>query len=429
MSAEHPPRVLVVGSGWRFTSGISYYTCRLANALASQLPTDVLLMRQLVPTALYPGRGRVGRPVNDLDYAAGIEVYDGVDWHWGRSMRGARRFIETERPDVVVLQWWTGAVLHSYLRLAVLARRQGAKVVMEWHEVQDTGEARIPGVVRYVRKAMDLLLRRVDAHVVHSRYDLDLLHTAYGLEDDGAGSVTIVPHGPYDHVLTPEVDGPLEHGQPAVAAPDSTMARSDDFTVLYFGIIRPYKGLEDLVEAFSALPPAVRDTMRLTIVGETWEGWDAPLEAVAASPARDRITVVNRYVTDAEAQQHFANADAVALPYRRSSSSGPLHMAMSAGLPTIVTSVGGLVDAAEGYEGVTFVPPKDIPALTSALSSLRATRGRRYADPRSWEHTVAAYQGIFRHLGLTPHTPSEQTASAGAETASNSGHPHERATT
>ncbi|MEO7059010.1 MAG: glycosyltransferase [Lapillicoccus sp.] len=385
------PKVLVVGSGWRFTSGISYYTCRLANALSSQLPTSVLLMRQLVPTALYPGRGRVGSQVNDVDYVPEISVYDGVDWFWGRSMRGARTFIETERPDVVVLQWWTGAVLHSYLRLAALARRNGARVVMEWHEVQDTGEARIPGVVRYVRKVMDLLLRQVDAHVVHSRYDLDLLSAAYGLDEDGDASVRIVPHGPYDHV----------RAEPApVAAP--APRRSDDFTVLYFGIIRPYKGLEDLVEAFSALPPAVRDTMRLTIVGETWEGWDAPLDAVAASPARDRITVVNRYVTDAEAKQHFANADAVALPYRRSSSSGPLHMAMSAGLPTIVTSVGGLVDAASGYDGVTFVPPQDIPALTAALTSLRAQRGRRYADPHSWDTTVAAYQDIFRELGLSP---------------------------
>lgn len=419
MSTGHPPRVLVVGSGWRFTSGISYYTCRLANALSSQLPTDVLLMRQLVPTLLYPGRGRVGRPVNDVHYAEGIDVFDGLDWYWGRSMREARRFIETERPDVVILQWWTGAVLHSYLRLAALARRHGAKVVMEWHEVQDTGEARIPGVTRYVRKAMGLLLRQVDAHVVHSRYDLDLLHTAYGLKDDGAGSVTIVPHGPYDHVRTPETTESDRSTEAPDAVETASMPRSDDFTVLYFGIIRPYKGLEDLVEAFTALPPAVRDTMRLTIVGETWEGWDAPLEAVAASPARERITVVNRYVTDAEAQQHFANADAVALPYRRSSSSGPLHMAMSAGLPTIVTSVGGLVDATEGYEGVTFVPPQDVPALTSALSSLRASRGRRYADPRSWEHTVAAYQGIFSHLGLTPRpaTSPERPAVPGTETA------------
>ena len=425
MSAGHPPRVLVVGSGWRFTSGISYYTCRLANALAPELPTDVMLMRQLVPTALYPGRGRVGRPVNDVDYAAGIDVYDGVDWFWGSSMRGARRFIESERPDVVVLQWWTGAVLHSYLRLAALARRRGAKVVMEWHEVQDTGEARIPGVVRYVRKAMDLLLRQVDAHVVHSRYDLDLLEKAYGLEDDGAGSVTIVPHGPYDHVR----EKVAEHAQNTAAAPP--VRRSDDFTVLYFGIIRPYKGLEDLVEAFSALPPAIRDTMRLTIVGETWEGWDAPLEAVAASPARDRITVVNRYVTDAEAQQHFANADAVALPYRRSSSSGPLHMAMSAGLPTIVTSVGGLVDAASGYEGISFVPPQDVPALTAALTSLRASRGRRYADPHSWANTVDAYQGIFRQLGLAPDTRRDARDPASDTTPdSESAHRgHEQATT
>ncbi len=109
----------------------------------------------------------------------------------------------SQRPKVVVFQWWTGAVLHSYLSLARLARRHGARVVMEWHEVQDTGEARIPGVVRYVRKAMSALLSQVDAHVVHSQFDLELLHTAYGIQDDdrtGARRITVVPHGPYDHV-------------------------------------------------------------------------------------------------------------------------------------------------------------------------------------------------------------------------------------
>jgi len=144
------PAVLVVGSGWRFTSGISYYTCRLTNALAAVTPTRALLMRGLVPKALYPGRARVGTTVNDLTYVDAVDVYDGVDWFWGSSMRGARRFVQETPPDVLVLQWWTGAVLHSYLRLARLARRAGSRVVIEWHEVQDTGEARIPGVTRAV---------------------------------------------------------------------------------------------------------------------------------------------------------------------------------------------------------------------------------------------------------------------------------------
>lgn len=383
------PRVLIVGAGWRFTSGISYYTCRLANALATAVPADAVLMRQLIPTMLYPGRHRVGQRVNDLVYSPEITVYDGVDWWWGASMRGAASFIRERSPDVVVLQWWTGAVLHSYLRLVREARRQGAKVVIEWHEVQDTGEARVRGAQGYVHRGMRRLLRHVDAHVVHSAYDLDLLEKAFDITASGS-TATVIPHGPYDHVRA----GP--DGQPPVERPEDA-----PFNLLFFGVIRPYKGLEDLVEAFGALPTAVRKGMHLTIVGETWEGWTAPLEAVAASRVRDQITVVNRYVTDAEATEHFAGADAVVLPYRRSSSSGPLHMAMSAGLPVVVTAVGGLVEAASGYGGVSFVEPASVPRLTAALAELPATRGQRHLDVRDWQTTVASYLDIFRALGLS----------------------------
>lgn len=387
VSSLHPrdtrrPRVMVVGAGWRFTSGISYYTCRLTNAFAETTDTSALLMRQLVPTRLYPGRARVGRAVHALEYAPAVHVYDGVDWYWGRSMRDAVRFITAERPDVLVLQWWTGAVLHSYLRLARLVHRYGGRVVIEWHEVQDTGEARIPGVARYVVTAMRQLLRRVDGHVVHSRYDLELLRRTYPLPD---ARVAVAPHGPYDHYDRPEPDAPR---------------RDDAFVFLYFGVIRPYKGVEDLVAAFELLPEAVRSASRLVIVGETWEGWTAPLEAVAASPVNDRITVVNRYVDDAEVARYFAAADAVVLPYRRSSSSGPLHIAMSAGLPVVVASVGGLVEAAGDYPGVSFVPTRDPAALATAMAALPARRGERFDDPHSWGRTVDVYGELLTRLGL-----------------------------
>ena len=386
--APRATRVLVVGSGWRFTSGISYYTCRLANAFADRTATSVVLMRRLVPRFVYPGRSRVGSVVNDIDYAPEVDVYDGVDWYWGPSTRGLRAFFDRTRPDVVVLQWWTGAVLHSYLLLTSLLRARGTKVVVEWHEVQDTGEARVPGVVRYVRSAMRSLLRRVDAHVVHSEFDSDLLQRAYGLDPR---QITIIPHGPYDHVVDTT----------AVPAPDAGADAGDaPVRLLFFGTIRPYKGLEDLVEAFSSLPRELAERFRLTIVGETWEGWTGPLDAVAASPHRDRIDLVNRYVTDAEVRTHFAAADAVVLPYRRSSSSGPLQMAMSAGLPTVVTSVGGLVEAAGDYGGAIFVPPQEPAALAAALERLLAVRGERYADPHSWETSVTRFGQVFAGLGV-----------------------------
>jgi glycosyltransferase involved in cell wall biosynthesis len=377
---------MVVGSGWRFTSGISYYTCRLTNALAESTPTSALLMRQLVPTRLYPGRARVGTPVNELTYSTDVSVFDGIDWFWGRSMRDARRFVTANRPDVLVLQWWTGAVLHSYLHLAKLVRSHGGRVVIEWHEVQDTGEARIPGVTRYVVAAMKRLLRRADGHVVHSRYDLDLLRHTYELP---AERVAVAPHGPYDHHVGASGAG--------VVPP-----RDGDFVFLYFGVIRPYKGVEDLVAAFDLLPADVRENSRLVIVGETWEGWTLPLEAAAASPNSDRITIVNRYVDDAEVDDHFSTADAVVLPYHRSSSSGPLHIAMSSGLPVVVTSVGGLVEAAEGYGGASLVPPADPVALAAAMATLPATRGGRFTDPHSWSQTVDAYADLFARIGAPP---------------------------
>jgi glycosyltransferase involved in cell wall biosynthesis len=380
-SARH---VMVIGSGWHFTSGISHYTYRLSTALADRCAASALLMRRLVPRRLYPGAGRVGADLTDAGYPAHVPTYDGVDWYWGRSMARALTFIDTERPDVVILQWWTGAVLHSYLRLARQAARSGAQVILEWHEGQDVGEAAVPGTRHYVRTLMPRLLRYAGAHVVHSEFDLRNLTAAYSLGDV---PVRVIPHGPYDHLARPARARPARAASPASPA--------EPLRLLYLGVVRPFKGVEDLVAAFSALDRAQAARFRLMIVGETWEGWTAPDEAIARSPHADLIERVDRYVTDAELAAYFGQADAAVFPYHRSSASGPLHIAMSAGLPVVVTAVGGLVEAARDYGGADLVPPHDPVALGAALLRLLGRRGDRYADPHSWDRTVDSFCSLM----------------------------------
>ena len=71
----------MVGSGTRFLSGISVYTVRLANALADAgVRASVMTMRQLLPTLLYPGQGRVGTDLTDLGDRGRVPTFDGVDW-------------------------------------------------------------------------------------------------------------------------------------------------------------------------------------------------------------------------------------------------------------------------------------------------------------------------------------------------------------
>lgn len=318
-----------------------------------------------------------------LTYALPEKIWsplDGVDWYWLPSMFRSLAFLIQERPDVVVFQWWSGTVLHSYLLLALMARLLGARVVIEFHEVLDPGEAKRLLAFGYVRGIAPLIVRMAHGFVIHSEYDGKLLQSHYGL---GKRPAAVIPHGPFNHY------------QSAGSEQEYRTASTSYCNLLFFGLIRPYKGLEDLITAFDALPENEVTKYWLTIVGETWERWTPPTKLIERSRYRDRITFVDRYVSDEEAKQFFARADAVVLPYHRASTSGVLHTAMSCGLPVVVTCVGGLIEAVAGYDGAILVPPGDPAALQSALLQVAKLRGKRYTDPHSWELSAVLYHALF----------------------------------
>ncbi len=383
-SNERATRVCVVGSGPYFVSGISYYTNKLINELGRGHLVSAILMRTLLPKRLYPGRDRVGDDLTRFTYPPDSQVFDGIDWWWGRSMPRAIRLLRAERPKVVVFQWWSGTVLHSFLMLAVIARLRNAKIVLEFHEILDTAESAIPAARWYVGALMPLMLRMTSGFVVHSEYDRDALEETYGLGDR---PVAMIPHGPYD-----QYQGGEDIVEPEEDPGDRPM------NLLYFGVIRPFKGVQDLVAAFDSLSEEEVGEYRLNVVGETWEGCTEPGEMIARSPHRDRIDFVNRYVADEEVAALFAKADAVVLPYHRSSSSGPLQLAMASGLPVIVTAVGGLIEAVDGYEGTIQVPAKDPDAIREAIRAVRSMRGQRFADIHSWQRTIDGYDRLFAQI-------------------------------
>lgn len=383
------PTVCVVGSGTHFLSGISYYTIHLARALADDRGVSAVLMRKLVPRRLYPGRDRVGSPLTPLTAADVAETFDGVDWYLVPSLPRALRFLRRQRPDVVVLQWWTAAVLPAYLTLARAAVRMGSSVVIEFHEDQDTGEAAFPLARAVARRGLRALVRRSAAFVVHSHWDAARLVVLLGIP---AERTWVVPHGPYP--MAREVGAGA--AQPVRGRQLELVDAADEpVTVLFFGTVRPYKGLEDLVEAFGLLPRSSGQRWRLLVVGETWEGWTLPFEKISQSPVRGEIEVVNRYVTDDEVREFFARADVVALPYHRSSASGPLHLTIGAGLPVVVTAVGGLTEVAEGYDGSIVVPARDPAALAEGIVAAAANRGRRFSGGLSWGEVAQRYAAVL----------------------------------
>ena len=386
------PVVLVVGPGDRFLSGVSYYTALLTSALAEQGPVAALLLRRLCPRVLYPGRARVGRTDGALPLPR-VPVFNGLDWFWGFSALGAWRFWRKARPSVVILQWWTGTVLHSYLTLAWLAKRTNARLVVEFHEMQDVGEANLPLAGRYTRAGMRLLLRFADAVVVHSQFDRRELQRAY--PQLAHLPIEVIQHGPYTHHVGNAGGWLSRQGQ--VPEGQRPAGPGGPIRVLIFGVVRPYKGHAELAAAIPMLTASGLD-VHLTVVGEVWQDYRQPLSELEATLPVDRLCVVDRYVDDDEVPGFFAAADLVVLPYRRSSASGPLHIAMSCGLPVVTTSVGGLVEATAGYTGAVLTPPCDPVALAEGIRTALPLIGITHTDPHSWRRSAERYSALLNRI-------------------------------
>ena len=101
----------------------------------------------------------------------------------------------------------------------------------------------------------------------------------------------------------------------------------------------------------------------------------------------------------------YTNADVLVLPYRRGSSSGPFHIAMSHGIPVILYDVPALREAAERYEGARFVPANDIRALRAEICRLSREPTRRYEATASWDESRAGYE---RLIGQSPEAPERR---------------------
>ncbi len=241
-----------------------------------------------------------------------------------------------------------------------------------------------PGQLRAQRR----LLEAMQAVVVHSKYGRGALVDGLGLDPD---SVHVIHHGAFDHLTRLGRQSPL----PAeVGSPESPV-------VLYFGLIRPYKGVEVLLDAWRGISGAelwVVGRPRMDITG-----------LQATSPASVRW--LPRFVPDAELAALFRRADIVVLPYTRTErfdQSGVLATALAFGKAILLTDIGGFGEVA-GIGAARIVAPGDPAALGEALQALLddpAERERLQAaaltaaqGPYSWdaaaELTLRLYERIL----------------------------------
>jgi glycosyltransferase involved in cell wall biosynthesis len=276
--------------------------------------------------------------------------------------------------DLIHYQWLPIPALDRRL----LARKRPRAYTMHW---------RLPEARTRIARTLTHLLAEMDAVVVHSEHGARRLEADFGVP---RGRLRVIPHGAFDYLTRQPEEVPLPEELQGTEAP----------VILAFGLIRPYKGTDVLLEAFRAIEGA-----ELWVVGMPRMPMDGLRELARRAPGTVRF--VDRFVTDPEIPAFMRRADLVVLPYRNIEQSGVLYTALAFGRPLVLSSVGGFPEVAK-QGAARLVPPDDPDALAAALSELLADPAAREAlgsaaaataaTTYSWDRIGEATMGMYREL-------------------------------
>ena len=366
-------RVVLVGPTHPYKGGIAQHTTELAHRLASAgHDVDLWSWSEQYPQRLYPGQQRVP------DNAPELAVYPRTSYplSWRRPdgwVRAGRRMATYDVAVVVVV---TPVQAPAYLAMlgALRSRRsRKTRVVALCHNVlpHERGRADLP-----LTRA---LLGRAQALIVHSE-----------AERAKAAGLTRAPIE-----VTPLP--PLALTATGAAQSSAQSTGSVAHRLLFFGMVRRYKGLDVLLRALAVVPE-----VSLTVAGEFWEDKAATRALVGELGIRDRVEIRSGYVAAAEVPALLATVDALALPYRSATASAHAYIAHSHGMPVIATTVGNLPEQVRDGKDGLLVPPDDPPALAAAIERLyspgeldRLRAGARETGATGGDGLWAAYVDAF----------------------------------
>lgn len=339
-------KIAVIGPTHPIRGGISHYSTLMVENLRKR--HDVLFLSYLkqYPQFMYPGKKQTDNSevciTTDNDPV--LSFADPLSWR-----RAARKAVEFD-PDTVLFSWVNPA-------LAVQFRYISQHIKKSLPETSITYICH--NVVQHEKKGpyvplTKIAFRHCDNFVVHGKQLVEELSQL-----KPKAEIMVTPHPTYERFAETETSR-LEARKLLGLDPDEPVA-------LYFGFVRPYKGLMHLIRA---LPEAIREIpgLRLLIAGEFWEDKEAYEKEIAAIGVDNRVTVFDRYIPNEEIPTFFKAADIVVLPYTSASASGIVQIAYGFGKPVITTTVGALPETVVHGETGYLVPPADSPALARAMA-------------------------------------------------------------
>lgn len=333
-------KICLLGPTYPYRGGIAHYNTLLAETLRQHRKLLFISFSQQYPSWLFPGESDRDPTKRPLTTPAEYLLNPLNPLSWWKTLRR----IKSWQPDLVIVPWWHPffAPVWGSLGRALKQALPTRKLLFLCHNVLPHENG------RFDRLALRYALTPADGYLVHAESKAAQLKGLFP-------NATVVVHSHPTYAALGQGERPFSLPVP-----------SDKPVLLFCGLIRPYKGLDILLQA---MPLVLEEqAVHLAIVGEFWRDKASYEQQIEQQQLEPHLTLVDSYVPNDLLAAYIRRADVVVLPYRSATQSGIVQLAFGLGTPVITTNVGGLPEVVENGRSGLVVPPEDPAQLAKAIN-------------------------------------------------------------
>jgi len=358
-------KIIIIGPGYPYRNGQSVYLSSLCNQLSSEFKVELINYTLLYPKFLFPGSTQYDESKDRKITFPNKRMLNSLNpLSWIKTAQ----YINARKPDLIAIDWW-----HPFFGLCNR------------------------GITLWLHKKLKRKVIFITENVIsHEANKLDRILTKIGLKNAKcflalSEAVEKQLYSLFKKKVFRSVLPIYDFYKSAV--PDNTKQlkekfnfQENDIVFLFFGLIRKYKGLDLLIEAFARLRKT-NSSVKLLIVGEFYEPSEPYFDLIKKQHIEDAVHIENRYVPDEQVEQYFNASDCVVLPYRSATQSGILSMAYGFRKPVVVTHVGELAALVQ-------VPKTGLVAATPTTEAIYKSMAeflKLHAAKTPFKENIASY--------------------------------------
>lgn len=334
-------RLSIISVGPPYRGGISDLSALLYEELSKQHQIQFINYSRQYPALLFPGKTeyKVGELASDFSSMRVIDSINPLTW-----IRAAKLICEFES-DWALIRYWNPFFGPLIGFIAKRLREKGVRVGII-----------VDNLIPHEESFIDsMMARRVLANSDHV-FPLSKSVAGDVVKVDSSASVTTMFHPLYE----------IYKARYSRSEAREQLGLGREPVILYFGLIRPYKGLDILIRALGQIHSEMAD-YHTYILGEAYEDAQQYLDLIQTEGISETTTFRNEFVNDDEVPLYFAACDVLVLPYRTATQSGIVGIALQMNRPVIVTQVGGLGEYVEHGSTGYLVEPENPKALGEAI--------------------------------------------------------------